>query len=211
MPCAGRIRARLTPNASVCAKVTQGATIGASLDKARAPIYDGEYHVDPANEAQTLHTGGYTLLQDVTIGALPDNLIDTTDATLDSGGRMLSGYTAYANGVKYTGTIQTRTADDLTIVGPRFRVPAGYYASQVGKTMENGRVVPPDEITDTGASAETSGGTITLTKSVIVRPVVTKQGFIDGGTSEYVNVSLSAPIPSNYGLITYNGSVITVS
>jgi hypothetical protein len=36
---------------------------------------------------------------------LPVGLTD--DATLDSGDRMLSGYTAYANGVKYAGTIQT--------------------------------------------------------------------------------------------------------
>ena len=31
--------------------------------------------------------------------------VDTSDATLDSGGKMLSGTTAYADGTKYTGTI----------------------------------------------------------------------------------------------------------
>lgn len=35
---------------------------------------------------------------------------DTSDATLDSGGKMLSGNTAYADGVKYTGTVYVPSA-----------------------------------------------------------------------------------------------------
>ena len=41
---------------------------------------------------------------------------DTSDATLDSGNKMLSGNTAYADGVKYTGSIATKTSSDLTAV-----------------------------------------------------------------------------------------------
>lgn len=39
------------------------------------------------------------------IRSLNGNGPDTTDATLDSGDKMLAGYTAYANRVFYTGTL----------------------------------------------------------------------------------------------------------
>ena len=35
---------------------------------------------------------------------------DTSDATLDGAGKMLEGVTAYANGVKYTGSIVSKAA-----------------------------------------------------------------------------------------------------
>ena len=34
---------------------------------------------------------------------------DTADATLDNGGKLLTGVTAYANGTKYTGTLTVPT------------------------------------------------------------------------------------------------------
>lgn len=40
--------------------------------------------------------------------------VDTTDATLDSGAKMLSSVTAYANGVKYTGSITSKAAATYT-------------------------------------------------------------------------------------------------
>ena len=55
---------------------------------------------------------------------------DTSDATLDSGDKMLSGNTAYANGVKYTGSIASKTGTDISASGDTVTVPAGYYASQ---------------------------------------------------------------------------------
>ena len=39
------------------------------------------------------------------IRSLNGNGPDTTDATLDSGDKLLAGYTAYANRVLYTGTL----------------------------------------------------------------------------------------------------------
>ena len=56
---------------------------------------------------------------------------DTSDATLDSGSRMLSGYTAYAKGTKYTGSIVTRSTASTVYVGsqsiPIVTFDAGYY------------------------------------------------------------------------------------
>lgn len=39
---------------------------------------------------------------------------DTSDASLDNGNKMLSGNTAYANGVKYTGSIPSKSAETYT-------------------------------------------------------------------------------------------------
>ena len=60
---------------------------------------------------------------------------DTSDATLNNGKQMLSGVTAYANGTKYTGTIQTKTSSNVTTSNNTVTIPSGYYASQVQKTV----------------------------------------------------------------------------
>ena len=53
---------------------------------------------------------------------------DTSDATLDSGSRMLSNYTAYAKGTKYTGSMVNRGAVSQTLnPGGSYTVPAGYH------------------------------------------------------------------------------------
>lgn len=66
---------------------------------------------------------------------------DTSDATLDSNAKMLSGYTAYADGVKYTGSIPTKTSSDLTASTLTVTVPSGYYASNATKTLTDSNLV----------------------------------------------------------------------
>ncbi len=73
MPCAGRIRARITPGATIHATIAQGQTIGASIDKARDALYEGAYEVTPSNVAQTLPTDGRYLRSDITINPIPSN------------------------------------------------------------------------------------------------------------------------------------------
>lgn len=60
---------------------------------------------------------------------------DTSDATLSSGDQMLSGYTAYASGVKYTGTITTQSASGNTTLNASTTsksFAAGYYPNAHG-------------------------------------------------------------------------------
>ena len=72
------------------------------------------------------------------LAALIDTIqtgVDTSDATA-SAGDILSPKTAYgSSGSKLTGTIPTKSANDVTLSGPTTTIPAGYYASQVQKTM----------------------------------------------------------------------------
>lgn len=119
--------------------------------------------------------------------------VDTSDATLDGGGKMLDGVTAYANGTKITGSIETKTSSDLTASGATVTAPAGYYASQATKSVTSGTATPAASISATGASVSTGTNTLTLSKSVSNTPVVSA-GYVASGTAGNSSVSLTASV-----------------
>lgn len=119
--------------------------------------------------------------------------IDTSDATLDNGGEMLNGVTAYSDGTKYTGTIQTKTASDLTASGATVTVPAGYYAAQATKSVASGSTTAPATISGSSATVSTGTNTLTLSKTVSVTPSVTA-GYVSSGTAGNSSVSLTASV-----------------
>lgn len=118
---------------------------------------------------------------------------DTSDATLDSGGKMLSGNTAYANGTKYTGSIATNTQSDLSASGDTVTVPAGYYASNASKSVSSGSATAPATISGTSASVSTGTNTLTLSKTISVTPTVSA-GYVSSGTAGNSAVSLTASV-----------------
>ena len=118
---------------------------------------------------------------------------DTSDATLDGGGKMLSGVTAYADGVKYTGSIASKTGTDITANGDTVTVPAGYYASQQTKAVSAGSATAPATISGTSATLSTGTNTLTLSKTVSVTPTVTA-GYVSSGTAGNSSVSLTASV-----------------
>ena len=104
---------------------------------------------------------------------------DISDATLDSGNKMLDGITAYAAGTKYTGSIQTRTTSDLTVSGATITAPA-----------TGGVSVPATSITANPSISVSSSGliTATTTASQSVSPSIT-EGYITTGTAGTITVS----------------------
>ena len=118
---------------------------------------------------------------------------DTSDATLDGGGKMLSGVTAYADGVKYTGSIASKSGSDITASGDTVTVPAGYYASQQTKAVAGGSATPAATISGTSATLSTGTNTLTLSKTVSNTPQVTA-GYIGSGTAGNSSVSLTASV-----------------
>ena len=119
--------------------------------------------------------------------------VDTSDATLDNNAKMLDGVTAYANGVKYTGSIASKSSSDLTESGATVTAPAGYYSSNATKTISGGTATPAASITGTGASVSTGTNTLTLTKSVSNTPQVSA-GYVSSGTAGNSSVSLTASV-----------------
>jgi len=118
---------------------------------------------------------------------------DTSDATLDSGAKMLSGNTAYADGTKYTGSIATKTGSDISASGDTVTVPAGYYASQQTKAVSAGSATAPATISGTSATVSTGTNTLTLSKTVSVTPTVSA-GYVSSGTAGNSAVSLTASV-----------------
>ena len=119
--------------------------------------------------------------------------IDTSDATLASGASMLDGVTAYANGTKYTGSIESKDGDDLTVSGATVTVPAGHYASSASKSVASGSATAPATISGTSATVSTGTNTLTLSKSVSVTPTVSA-GYVSSGTAGTSAVSLTASV-----------------
>ena len=118
---------------------------------------------------------------------------DTSDATLDSGAKMLSGNTAYSNGTKYTGSITTKTGTDITASGDTVTVPAGYYATQNTKSVASGSATAPASVSGASATVSTGTNTLTLSKTVSITPVVTA-GYVSAGTAANSSVSLTASV-----------------
>ena len=119
--------------------------------------------------------------------------VDTSDATLDNGAKMLNGVTAYANGTKYTGSITTKTSSDLTASGATVTAPAGYYASAASKTVGSGSATAPATISGTSATVTPGTNTLTLSKTVSITPSVSA-GYVSSGTAGNSDVSLTASV-----------------
>lgn len=116
---------------------------------------------------------------------------DTSDATLDSGAKMLSGFTAYADGTKYTGSIATKTASNMTVSGATVTAPAGYYASAASKSVASGSAkTPATTITATPSLSINSSGVVTASVSATqnVTPTVSA-GYVSSGTAGAITVS----------------------
>lgn len=119
--------------------------------------------------------------------------VDTSDATLNAGSKMLNGVTAYAAGTKYTGTIASKSASDLSASGDTVTVPVGYYATQATKAVASGSATAPASISGTSASVSTGTNTLTLSKTISVTPTVTA-GYVASGTAGNSSVSLTASV-----------------
>ena len=126
---------------------------------------------------------------------------DTSDATLDTGDKMLASVTAYANDTKYTGTIASKSSSDLTASGATVTAPAGYYASNASKSVASGSATAPSTISGTSATVSTGTNTLTLSKTVSVTPTVSA-GYVSSGTAGNSSVSLTASVTTK-GATTY--------
>lgn len=82
----------------------------------------------PTKESQTVSPTAGKVLSSVTVEPIPENYIDTTDATATED-QILADATAYVGGVKVTGVMPNNGSVSKTLDGttPSFTVAAGYH------------------------------------------------------------------------------------
>jgi hypothetical protein len=123
----------MTNNGAV-AKTLEVTTITYTIPKGyhdgtgKVQIVLEEKSVTPTKSAQTITPTSGKVLSKVTVAAIPDNFIDTTDANAKAA-EILNDKTAYVNGVKVEGAMPnngdaSQTIDGLTKTS--VTIPAGY-------------------------------------------------------------------------------------
>lgn len=95
---------------------------------------------------------------------------DTADATVSSGAELLQGKTAYANGVKYTGTIQSKSAQTYTPTTSDQTIQSGQYLTGV-QTIKGDTNLQPQNI---ASGISIFGVTGTLSAPIISQDSTTK-------------------------------------
>lgn len=149
------------------------------------------------------------------------NGTDTSDATLNSNDQLLRGVSAYAKGVKYTGTISTVSAATPTInldtttgvITASITQPKGYVATQATKTATlklttaEGKTITPSSTSQVVVAADTYvKGQISIAPVPTETKTITANGTYTPGTGKYfseVTVSIAGDAP------TYQSKTIT--
>ena len=126
-------------------------------------------------------------------GAGSAYFIDTSDATLNSGGKLPSGVTAYSMGAKFIGTAAQNDSSSLTASGDTVTAPAGFYANTATKSVASGSATAPATISGTSATVSAGTNTLTLSKTISVTPSVSA-GYVSSGTAGNSSVSLTASV-----------------
>ena len=103
-------------------------------------------------------------------GGGKQNFYDTTDATLDNGAKMLPGNTAYANGVKYSGSMATKAAATYMPTTSDQTIAANQYLTGV-QTVKGDPNLSPGNIKAGVTIFSTTG---TLTSATITQDGTTK-------------------------------------
>lgn len=130
----GKVKTGTMPNNGGVEKVLAGEAMSYTIPKG---FHNGEGEVKivpefktvaPAKTAQTVTPAEGKVLSGVSVEAIPDNFVDTTDADA-AAANILSEKTAYVNGEKITGSMPNNggisvSMDGLTTVS--VTIPAGY-------------------------------------------------------------------------------------
>lgn len=144
--------------------------------------YQGDYTVTPLTEAQTLNTNGLMMTNDVEVEAVPR--------------------------VRYVGVLSPMIMTEMELHEDGMVTVENEIAEEVVPVYQNGYATTEDKVFIWNQGGQ--GYQLPTQEAVTITPTSTEQIAVAKGkfTTGVIKV---APIPNNYGLITWNGSTLTVS
>ena len=164
-------------------KVTGTMANNGAVSKSFTPSTSSQSYIIP----EGYHDGNGT----ITIAAAPTSLIDGTATAAD----VLKGKTFFSDSyIAKTGTIETKTASNLSASGATVTVPAGYYASQATKSVTTAtQATPSISVTSAGlitaSATQTAGYVAAGTKSATSQLSTQAATTITPGTSSKTAVA----------------------
>ena len=124
-------------------------------------------------------------------GTFTDSSTVSSGQTAAAAGQMLSGYSAWVDGAEIKGSIETKTASNMSVSGATVTAQAGYYASNQSKSVASGSATTPATTISVAPSISIdSDGIITASNngSKSVTPTVSA-GYVSAGTAGTITVN----------------------
>ena len=200
----GTLTGRLSATGGLTGRLTTSSSITGTITRFDGdyPPYTGTYEVAPTDEEQILDTTNRYMTGQVVVSPVPGDYVGQD--------------------------VPRRGPGDMYSAGAFVYAPAGYYPNLAAQSVdistslpkpsisvsETGMITATESITDSaffqrGLSAERTKQ-LTQQRGKTVTPSTVEQVVVPAGRYTTGEVKV-APIPSNYGLVTWDGSRLTIS
>ena len=179
--------------------------------------YTGEYTVTPSSEVQTLQTRGLRMTDDVTVNPIPD--IRTSDDLTANGAIVTAPAGYYASDASKAIPDATLKSLGVACGVPTISVDGGGLITATATSSPNvnaqltedgGYVAPYTNVRLKAFGGLTATEQLSTQGAATITPSTSSQIAVAAGKYTTGDIIVN-PIPSDYGRITWDGSVLTVS